>query len=1166
MKRVELIVGDYPNQVSLDLNKDSISIALQYSIDDIRNIDKKNSNYSKTITLPGTDKNNITFGNLFDVNSSFDIFNPNKRVSALVLVDSTPVIEGFLQLRNVIKLNNADLQGNKIEYNVVVFDDTIDFMQTIGDKLIRGNADIADDLDFSDLDHTYNSTNIEDAWDNHIWSDVYQYPLMEKKTKGYETKDFKPAFYHKALLSKIADKAGYHLEGSFMNNDIYEKEIILWDGDTPEIPPAVAVQREFHVGVVETTPEIVGVYSHKNTVINTNPNFGHAMNFNDVSPPKHFDNTGLYQHSQNDPGLLDYSYWESPNTGSYKFTVEGNFTITYTKDHSFSPDPAVYQNYPMKLSKNNSKFAPSGPVYGGVRVSLIGGSGTVIGQKVLYMGEYEDFDDLWITGASYPGTLTPSKTIGPMDLKFEFNSSTIAVGEKVRIVFEIWNSTTNFGWSYFYGANRNRGHEMGAADIRLDFNRNGDAAFYNNTLVSEIIDDGGEIEVNNYLPKDVKQKDIISDIIKRYNVYIRKHPTKSKTLLLDSRDDFYDEGSTEITDWTQKKDYSSEDKIEFLTDLHNKEILFHYTEANDIEASSGKYNKEYLKGTGDIYGQKLITFDNDFVKGTKKIISPFSTVPLVYSGQTGGDDVIVPAVSVNEGLRKPVLCYWGGRLRTRLADGNFGSNLVVDYGGVIKSYNDYPYAGHWNNPIDPTIDIHYGEITYEFYPQINSITSNNLFNRYWRNYYNQISSGKLVTSKFYLREVDINLIKDNLNVRIFVKDSYYIINKVIDYKPLEDGLTTVELLRIEQGSSFTSTSNPTSTYPTAPPTYQVTTPSTGPFLSNISTPTQSPDVMVLGDDNEVGADVSSIILGDSNNVYDNSDNVLVIGDNNSVSSGLTNVNVFGSGITVSSSNTNVISGNNNLNGANYLTENTYIDGVNSISGFNTISGTTSVSGTASFNNDVVIDGDLVIDGITFTNLWLPGTGLDSVVQSNSAAPNTASSYYSITTGVSNTNDGGYSGILGGASNTINTTSTGTTILGGEANSTTAGNSGTLGGSFNTITGNGNASIVAGSNNTVSGKYSTIIGGSVNTNSGLHSSIVGGTNNNISGDRSVILGGTLITGTQDKTVYVPKLVITETYIPTGTSDTNGETGEISYDGSYVYIKTASGWLRSALSSF
>ena len=165
--------------------------------------------------------------------------------------------------------------------------------------------------------------------------------------------------------------------------------------------------------------------------------------------------------------------------------------------------------------------------------------------------------------------------------------------------------------------------------------------------------------------------------------------------------------------------------------------------------------------------------------------------------------------------------------------------------------------------------------------KLNSITSNNLFNRYWRNYYNQISSGKLVTSKFYLREVDINLIKDNLNVRIFVKDSYYIINKVIDYKPLEDGLTTVELLRIEQGSSFTSTSNPTSTYPTAPPTYQVTTPSTGPFLSNISTPTQSPDVMVLGDDNEVGADVSSIILGDSNNVYDNSDNVLVIGDNNS---------------------------------------------------------------------------------------------------------------------------------------------------------------------------------------------------------------------------------------------------------------------------------------------
>ena len=41
----------------IDLAKE-IGFGLNYSIDDIRNIEKKNTNYSKTITLAGTDNNN----------------------------------------------------------------------------------------------------------------------------------------------------------------------------------------------------------------------------------------------------------------------------------------------------------------------------------------------------------------------------------------------------------------------------------------------------------------------------------------------------------------------------------------------------------------------------------------------------------------------------------------------------------------------------------------------------------------------------------------------------------------------------------------------------------------------------------------------------------------------------------------------------------------------------------------------------------------------------------------------------------------------------------------------------------------------------------------------------------------------------------------------------
>jgi hypothetical protein len=39
-----------------------------------------------------------------------------------------------------------------------------------------------------------------------------------------------------------------------------------------------------------------------------------------------------------------------------------------------------------------------------------------------------------------------------------------------------------------------------------------------------------------------------------------------------------------------------------------------------------------------------------------------------------------------------------------------------------------------------------------------------------------------------------------------------------------------------------------------------------------------------------------------------------------------------------------------------------------------------------------------------------------------------------------------------------------------------------------------------------------------------------------------------------------------YTPTGTADANGNTGDVAWDADYIYIKTAAGWKRSALSTF
>jgi hypothetical protein len=40
----------------------------------------------------------------------------------------------------------------------------------------------------------------------------------------------------------------------------------------------------------------------------------------------------------------------------------------------------------------------------------------------------------------------------------------------------------------------------------------------------------------------------------------------------------------------------------------------------------------------------------------------------------------------------------------------------------------------------------------------------------------------------------------------------------------------------------------------------------------------------------------------------------------------------------------------------------------------------------------------------------------------------------------------------------------------------------------------------------------------------------------------------------------------TYTPTSSSDTYGKLGAITYDSSFLYIKTGAGWKRVAISSF
>lgn len=828
-----------PSEAELDLNQE-MEIALQYSVADIKDITKRNSAHSKTIILPGTKNNNYWFGNLFDINSDFTMFNPNKKVDARILVNTETVIDGFLQLKKIKKLVNTDEQGNMIQYEVVVYNNAVDLMTELGEKTIN-------ELDFSKFNHTYSNVNIKDSWNN-TYKEGYVYPMygVENGSSNYKANWFYPATFYRTALDEIIKEAGFGWKGSLKTNAQFNREIIPYVSDNrPKINQSEIDSRLFYVGVTNSTAEY------------TIPNFPNNYSFST------FLTNYIIPFGKETTPYFDINNHWNPTTSIWTIDKNGDYTTSYnlsfdlilkntvntTITRTTTPGPSVKAEFKLEYSVNN-----------GVTWTLWNtASKTIV-----------------FTQASISplGTASQNISINNTTPSINFN-----IGTKVRLTTTL-SRNNSIWWSIL----PNTTYPAITSKIKLSTTNGGN--WIKNNSTSTELSEGDTIQLSQFLSEKIKQKDLITDLIKRYNLYIQTDPDNPRVLIFDTRPDFYSSGTT--LDWTNKKDYSSEDQIELLSELQFKKMIFNY------KSDSDKYNKDYLDETGDIYGQYKYTFDNDFVKGQENIETPFSPTPLVKTSF----GAIVPAINPESPKVNQRILYWGGLK-------SYGSGWKWTYQNTItgattstETFTTYPYAGHFDDPIEPTLDINFGVCKYYWYNELESVTQNNMYNKYWSNYIRQIEEGRMVTSKFYLDEADIRFIKDNFNTKIFVLDSYYYVNKIIDYKPLNNSTTLVELIKVTEGLQWEPIGNKVV----------------------VQKPNKSPNFMT-------GVNIGSGNIGSGGNVVVGSGNIsggstktplgvtkaktqIIIGDDNTVTGD--NSIVSGYKNVVTGDNSSVIGGDNNI--------------------------------------------------------------------------------------------------------------------------------------------------------------------------------------------------------------------------------------------------------------
>jgi len=263
---IEHIIAGYSiphNEGAIPLTKESY---------DIREPQKRLSDYSKTITIPENNVVNQIFEHAFDVNILFQTFDPNIKTSYQVVQDGVTLINGFCRLVDIVNVDG------KIEYKIQATGKIGSVFESIKDLYLT-------DIDFSDLNHVWNEANIVAAWSPTIGTG-YTYPMIDyggrTSYSAWTVEDFKPAIFVKEYMTRIFSEQGYTISSAFFNTTLFKSLIVPYAADQIPLDNDGLKAKQFYV-TRETTDQTVGIDGILIFNDDIAPNYNTALNEYDIT-------------------------------------------------------------------------------------------------------------------------------------------------------------------------------------------------------------------------------------------------------------------------------------------------------------------------------------------------------------------------------------------------------------------------------------------------------------------------------------------------------------------------------------------------------------------------------------------------------------------------------------------------------------------------------------------------------------------------------------------------------------------------------------------------------------------------------------------------------------------------------------------------------------------
>ena len=354
---------------------------------------------------------------------------------------------------------------------------------------------------------------------------------------------------------------------------------------------------------------------------------------------------------------------------------------------------------------------------------------------------------------------------------------------------------------------------------------------FNGGLLPDIIE-GGSLNLASMLPCDTKQLDWVNGLTGMFNLFWQSNEA-TKEIIVEPRDNFF-QSPLSAVDWTKKVDHLNDHTNEFIYDALKRNLCFTYEndstdgfveERNRRRAQKCELGSHSLN-LGDLYiddEQKIGTefysptyqvYDKTISNNNYAYLQPF--IPIIhgdYSQIWSNEENWQQPDKIND-FAPRILCWYGLQPLNQISGASSAATWRWGNNGDVwsawENLNTYPFGGVYSDQDgtlggglnlngvsfpNPSLYFENSEIN-AFQSIVPYEVNTGLYDIFWeRNILSMLARPKIKTIYAKLSSNDIATL--DYRKLIFIEspqaNTYWILNKIIDYKVGSNELTKVEL-------------------------------------------------------------------------------------------------------------------------------------------------------------------------------------------------------------------------------------------------------------------------------------------------------------------------------------------------------------------------------------